>query len=46
VPAPFGGTLPRNYVINADAIAEIPARKSILRQRLQTAQPLQIVAGP
>ena len=43
----FGNTLPpRGYVIDADAIAEIAARNSILRQRLQTPQPLQIVAGP
>lgn len=43
----FGNTLPPGgYVIHADAIAEIAARNSILRQRLQTPQPLQIVAGP
>ena len=43
----FGNTLPRgSYVIHADAIAEIPARKAILRQRLQTPQPLQIAQGP
>jgi hypothetical protein len=47
VPITFGTTLPPGpYVIHADAIAEIPARKNILRQRLQTPQPLQIVAGP
>jgi hypothetical protein len=33
-------------VIHADAIAEIPARGAILRQRLQTPQPLQIAQGP
>jgi len=44
---PFGNTLPRgSYVIHADAIAEIPARKSILRQRLETPQPLQVAVGP
>jgi hypothetical protein len=44
---PFGNTMPHgSYVIHADAIAEIPARKSILRQRLQTAQPLTVVVGP
>ena len=45
---PFGNTLPPGaaYVIHADAIAEIPARRNILRQRLQTPQPLQIAAGP
>ncbi len=43
----FGSTLPHGgYVIHADAIAEIPARKAILRQRLQTPQPLQIAQGP
>ncbi len=44
---PFGNTLPHGaYVIHADAIAEIPARKAILRQRLQTPNPLQVVEGP
>jgi hypothetical protein len=44
---PFGNTLPYGgYVIHADAIAEIPAKKTILRQRLQTPQPLQIIQGP
>jgi len=44
---PFGDTLPHGaYVIHADAIAEIPTRKAILRQRLQTPQPLQVVQGP
>ncbi len=43
----FGSTLPHGgYVIHADAMAEIPARKAILRQRLQTPQPLQIAQGP
>jgi hypothetical protein len=43
----FGSTLPRgSYTIHADAIAEIPARNSILRQRLQTEQPLPVAAGP
>jgi hypothetical protein len=43
----FGNTLPHGaYVIHADAIAEIPARKAILRQRLQTPQPLQVTQGP
>ena len=47
VAIPFGNTLPRGaYVVHADAIAEIPARHAILRQRLQTPQPLQIVQGP
>jgi hypothetical protein len=44
---PFGNTLPYGaYVIHADAIAEIPKRNAILRQRLQTPQPLQIVQVP
>jgi Putative Ig domain len=43
----FGSALPHGaYVIHADAIAEIPARKAILRQRLQTPQPLQVTQGP
>jgi len=43
----FGNTLPRGgYVIHADAVAEIPARKAILRQRLQTPQALQVTPGP
>lgn len=47
VEIPFGNTLPHGgYVIHADAIAEIPARNAILRQRLQTPQPLQIAQGP
>ena len=47
VPITFGNTLAHgDYVIHVDAIAEIPARNSILRQRLQTPQPLQIVATP
>jgi hypothetical protein len=47
VQIPFGNTLPHGaYVIHADAIAEIPTRGAILRQRLQTPQPLQVVQGP
>jgi Putative Ig domain len=47
VKIPFGNTLPHGgYVIHADAIAEIPTRKAILRQRLQTPQPLQVLQGP
>ena len=47
VKIPFGSTLPHGgYVIHADAIAEVAARNSILRQRLQTPQPLQVVQGP
>lgn len=47
VEIPFGNTLPHGgYVIHADAIAEMPARGAILRQRLQTPHPLQIAQGP
>jgi len=47
VPISFGNTLPRGvYVIHADAIAEIPNRKAILRQRLQIPQSLQVTRGP
>jgi hypothetical protein len=43
----FGQTLPPGgYVIHADAIAEVPERNSILRQRLQSANALQIAVGP
>ncbi|MGO9404710.1 MAG: hypothetical protein ACLPVW_14705 [Terriglobales bacterium] len=43
----FGDTLPHGaYVVHADAIAEIPTRNVILRQRLQTAQPLEVTHGP
>jgi hypothetical protein len=44
---PFGNTLPNGpYVIHADAIAEIPKRRAIFRQRLQTPQALQVLVGP
>lgn len=47
VQIPVGNTLPHGgYVIHADAIAEIPTRNTILRQRLQSPQPLQVVEGP
>ncbi len=47
VPITFGNTLPPGpYVVHVDAIAEIAARNSILRRRLQTPQPLQIVGEP
>ncbi len=43
----FGSTLSYGgYEIRADAIAEIPARGTILRQGLETPKPLQIVQGP
>jgi hypothetical protein len=44
---PFGSELGYGgYVVHADAIAEIPKRNAILRQRLQTSQPLQIAQSP
>src|ERR1700704_4880061 len=47
VQIPFGNTLPHGgYVIPAVALVEIPTRKAILRQRLQTPQPLQVMQGP
>ena len=47
VPIPFGNVMAHgDYVIHVDAIAEIPKSGSILRQRLQTEHPLQVVVGP
>lgn len=47
VPITFGSILPHGgYTIHADAIAEIAAKKNILRQRLQTPKPLQVAVGP
>jgi hypothetical protein len=47
LPIPFGNPMANgDYVIHVDAIAEIPARNSILRQRLQTPKPLTVVVGP
>lgn len=44
---PFDETLPPGaYVVHADAVAEIPAKNAILRQRLQTPQPLPVTQGP
>ena len=41
----FGSTLPRGqYVIHADAIADVPTRSKIYRNRLQTPQPLVVTA--
>ncbi len=46
-PIPFAETLPPGaYVIHADAVAEIPARNAILRQRLQTPTALPVTQGP
>jgi hypothetical protein len=47
VKIPFDESLPPgSYVIHADAVAEIPANNSILRQRLQTSSPLPVTSGP
>ncbi len=47
VPIAFGSTLPYGaYVVHADAIAEIEAKRAILRQRLQTPHALQVAQGP
>src|SRR5438270_3390881 len=44
---PFGSNLPQGaYVVHADAVAEVPARNAIYRQRLQTPSPLQVTVGP
>ena len=44
---PFEGTPgPGAYVVHADAVAEIPAKNVILRQRMQTPTALQITQGP
>ena len=43
----FGSMLPPgSYVVHADAIAEIAAKRAIYRQRLQTPTPLRITVGP
>jgi hypothetical protein len=44
---PFGLSMPNgSYIVHADAIAEIAAKNSILRQRLQTPKALQVTVGP
>ena len=44
---PFGLSMPNgSYIVHADAVAEIEAKNSILRQRLQTPHPLQVAVGP
>lgn len=44
---PFGETLPRGaYVVHADAVAEIPPKKLILRRQLETPAPLPVTQGP
>ena len=44
---PFGSTLPRGaYLVHADAVAEILAKKVILRRQLETPAPLPVTQGP
>ncbi|HZQ22865.1 MAG TPA: putative Ig domain-containing protein [Terriglobales bacterium] len=44
---PFQSTLPQgSYVVHADAVAEIPAKNTIYRKRLQTPSPLAVTVGP
>ena len=44
---PFGQTLPPgNYIVHADAVAEIPSRNRILRRLLETPAPLPVTQGP
>lgn len=44
---PFGQTLPYgNYIVHADAVAEIPSRNRILRRLLETPAPLPVTQGP
>jgi hypothetical protein len=44
---PFGLDMPQgSYVVHADAIAEVPAKNAIYRQRLQTPSPLIVAVGP
>lgn len=44
---PFGETLPNGgYVVHVDAVGEVPAKRLIYRDRLQTPGPLQVTIGP
>ncbi|MFY9562180.1 MAG: putative Ig domain-containing protein [Terriglobales bacterium] len=44
---PFGQTLPHGaYIVHADAVAEIPAKNTILRRQLDTPAPLPVTQGP
>lgn len=43
----FSSSVPRGaYVVHVDAVAEVPSKNAIYRQRLQTASSLQVNAGP
>ena len=47
VEIPFGSTLPRGrYVVHADAIAEVPAKNAVYRNRLETPEPLVVTFPP
>ena len=44
---PFGTTLPKgNYVVHADAVAEVADKRQIFKQQLQSAAPLKVAVGP
>jgi hypothetical protein len=44
---PFGETLPNGgYVINVDAVGEVPAKNLIYRERMVTPAALQVTVGP
>ncbi len=44
---PFGENLPKGvYAVHVDAVAEVPAKYTIFRARLQTKEKLQVTVGP
>ena len=44
---PFGDTLPSGgYVVNVDAVGEVPEQNLIYRERMQTPSALQVTVGP
>jgi hypothetical protein len=44
---PFGETLPSGgYVVNVDAVGEVPEQNLIYRERMQTPTALQVAVGP
>ncbi len=44
---PFEQTLPHGgYIVHADAVAEIPAKNTVLRRQLETPAPLPVTQGP
>jgi len=47
VPVTLGSNLPSGaYLVHADAVAEIPAKNTILRRQLETPAPLPVTQGP